>query len=149
MKLRRKREDPAAATRGKKNRHSGDFSFFANRRMEIHDVRPPPAGSDFDYITFPNGVPLVQQVYAVGQQQPHSMPVMDGGPAAVTPFKVIIRENGGNRLKSSRPVSSSVMNINGDYRHGNIVGDFRQQHQQQQQQPHSFHQDVRQLNQNV
>ena len=116
----------------------------------MHDVRSPPLSGgtgDFDYITFPNGVPLVQQVRVAGGQQPHSMPanVIDGG-SVVSPFKVIIRENGGgggrHNLMSSRPVSSSAMNINDNFRP--TAADFRPN-----QQPHSFQQDVRDLIQNV
>ena len=51
----------------KRNRHSGDFSFFSSSKSEQTNSSVSPTrgtdvkkGGDWAYITFPNGVPTVQ-----------------------------------------------------------------------------------------
>jgi hypothetical protein len=98
VRLRKRREEPnrqqqpqqqqndQAARR--KNRHSGDFAFFSPSRH----TSPPAASAngesggggrleeDFNYITFPNGVPLVQEVRVGGATAAgHSSPARGGG----------------------------------------------------------------------
>ena len=104
VKLRRKKEE--GQTR-KKNRHSGDFSFFANKKVEVQET--VNNRSDFDYITFPNGVPMLHELrVGAGLQQPASLdPLFIPSPA-----KVMLRDVPRRNLQSSRAVSSSAFNIN-------------------------------------
>ena len=118
VKLRRKKED---GTRGKKNRHSGDFSFFSSKKMELADSDAAnDLNGDFDYITFPNGVPCVTQL-RVGANAP---PPSD----EPTTTKVIMRESNGRRnLESSRAVSASAVNVNDKSALLNFQQDVREQ----------------------
>lgn len=138
VKLRRKREDGQQG-RKTKSRHSGDFSFFAGgRRGDLH-AEMVNNGGDFDYITFPNGVPFVHELRVArggGADQPLSMPAGE----SPNPVKVTIRENGGGgrrNLVTSRAVSASAVNI-----HQHCAVNNHQNHQQQQQQ---LQQDVRKI----
>ncbi len=117
VRLRKRREEPnrqqqpqqqqndQAARR--KNRHSGDFAFFSPSRH----ASPPAAAAngesgggrleeDFNYITFPNGVPLVQEVRVGGATAGHSSPARGGGltqqqhPIRVTMRDINIKEWG-------------------------------------------------------
>ena len=104
VKLRRKKEE--GQTR-KKNRHSGDFSFFANKKVEVQET--VNNRSDFDYITFPNGVPMLHELrVGAGLQQPTSLDHL----FIPSPAKVMVRDVPRRNLQSSRAVSSSAFNIN-------------------------------------
>ena len=81
-----------AADRGRLlSRHSGDFGHFnAASKMEL---APPPQGGhgghptddDWAYITYPNGVPTVQEVRELAASDASEMPKR-------TPVKVVTRE---------------------------------------------------------
>ena len=66
----KKSEGSAAAGNGgkKRNRHSGDFSFFSSKSEQTNSSVSPTRGGDvkkggdWAYITFPNGVPTVQDI---------------------------------------------------------------------------------------
>ena len=70
------------------SRHSGDFGHFnAASKMEL---APPPQGGhptddDWAYITYPNGVPTVQEVRELAASDASEMPKR-------TPVKVVTRE---------------------------------------------------------
>ena len=117
----RKRKDEAgsgAAAARRNNRHSGDFSFFPAGRAERRESGPAwqtetgrLGEPDWNYITFPNGVPLVQEV-KIGM---NSNSQKEAGPA---PVKVTMREAPAltpikqrSNLNANRVVSASVMNI--------------------------------------
>ena len=65
VRLRKRRDDVTQPGR-KINRHSGDFSYFAPRKEEIPvktcDIQAQRDTGDWNYITFPQGVPAVQEV---------------------------------------------------------------------------------------
>ena len=105
------------------NRHSGDFSYFAPRKEEILvkscDIQAQRDTGDWNYITFPQGGPAVQEVKIDLPRQHHSQHHLQHhhqkqpGPVKVTMREglnvpqVKLRTN----LNSSRGVSASVMNI--------------------------------------
>ena len=64
VRLRKRRDDVTQPGR-KINRHSGDFSYFAPRKEEILvktcDIQAQRDTGDWNYITFPQGVPAVHQ----------------------------------------------------------------------------------------
>jgi hypothetical protein len=70
VRLRTKKSE-AASNPGngkKRNRHSGDFSFFSSKSEQANSSVSPTRGGevkkggDWAYITFPNGVPTVQDI---------------------------------------------------------------------------------------
>ena len=146
VKLRRRNKDdygaPASGNyqalnaRNKKNRHSCDFSVLNDRSQSVNYLQ-----NDFDYITFPNGVPVVHGLCVTGEDISDATEIVDGsgllsytpGPPR-QPHQSLVNNNGdingaGRRqrsttsvvhithrdfpqhLKYSRPVSSSAMNI--------------------------------------
>jgi len=132
VRLRKRRDDVNQPGR-RKNRHSGDFSFFSPRKEEaVKDddfnrlSDKSDSEGDWNYITFPNGVPIVQEV-KIGMDS-----TKENGP---TPVKVTMREvpamtpvKARSNLNTSRAVSASVMNIqeqqiaqrkSGDFSHFN------------------------------
>jgi hypothetical protein len=91
VRLRKRRDDPNHGDHQlngpqqqearRKNRHSGDFAFFSPSRH----ASPPANGGgnagleeDFNYITFPNGVPVVQEVRVGGATANSSSPARGG-----------------------------------------------------------------------
>ena len=90
----KKSENPGIPGNGKKrNRHSGDFSFFSSKsdqhQQPAASVSPTRGGTevktggDWAYITFPNGVPTVQDIKTnvgpVSQKEAVAVPLR--GPA--------------------------------------------------------------------
>ena len=115
------------------NRHSGDFSYFALRKEEIPvktcDIQAQRDTGDWNYITFPQGVPAVQEVkidlprhHQPGHHQPGPLKVTMRDGLGVNHVK--LRTN----LNSNRGVSASVMNIQDHQHHQNYrkSGDFSQ-----------------------
>jgi len=165
VKLRRRREDVGLKSgggvgnlAGKKNRHSGDFSFFSNKRMEIHDASAVNnngqvvaaagirSGGDFDYISFPansGGVPVVHELRVAGATHHQPMSMLETSSAMnsrASQVQVIVRETAGgrcNNIKSAKAMSSSAINI-ADNGVNAVVNNNA---------PH-FHQDVRRRNHN-
>ena len=103
------------------NRHSGDFSYFAPRKEEILvkacDSQAQRDTGDWNFITFPQGVPAVQEVkidlprHHHNQHQPGAVKVTMRDGLGVNQVK--LRTN----LNSSRGVSASVMNIQDHHQH--------------------------------
>ena len=112
VRLRKRRDDPQLQhhqqpgdqqqARRKNHRHSGDFAFFSpNRHASPPADRDSGAslGEDFNYITFPNGVPIVHEVRVGGankggvapqqQQQQHQ----HNNPIRVTMRDINIKES--------------------------------------------------------
>eukprot|EP00090_Calanus_glacialis_P014255 TRINITY_DN22_c0_g1_i1.p1 TRINITY_DN22_c0_g1~~TRINITY_DN22_c0_g1_i1.p1 ORF type:complete len:697 (-),score=130.01 TRINITY_DN22_c0_g1_i1:386-2476(-) len=128
VRLRKRRDDVNQPGR-RKNRHSGDFSFFSPRKEEVvkdDDFNrlsdKSDSEGDWNYITFPNGVPIVQEV-KIGMDA-----TKENGP---TPVKVTMREvpamtpvKPRSNLNSSRAVSASVMNIQEQHIAQRKSGDF-------------------------
>ena len=123
VRLRKRRDDVSQPGR-KINRHSGDFSYFSPRKEEIlvktGDTERPRETGDWNYITFPQGVPVVQEVKIdlphhnhYHHHHHHNHQPGAGGPVKVTMRdgltvnQVKMRSN----LNSSRAVSASVINI--------------------------------------
>jgi len=84
-------------------RHSGDFSFFQHNNahsgaMASANVADSPDanggdGGDWAYITFPNGVPTVQDIRTNAERmEAVAASACPTGPAAATPVKVVTRE---------------------------------------------------------
>ena len=147
VKLRRRnKDDPGAASggnyqamnaRSKKNRHSCDFSVLNDRSQSVNYLQ-----NDFDYITFPNGVPVVHGVCVTGDDISDALNAGSGGMPSVQsipassqhqPFvnggaggrrqrsttsvvHITTHNNSPQHLKYSRPVSSSAMNIHHQHR---------------------------------
>ena len=91
----------------KRNRHSGDFSFFNHKLTaspteakekatanESADEKSSDGGGDWAYITFPNGVPTVQDIKTNG-------PVPNGITGQAHPVKVVTRDVPGVQLPLS------------------------------------------------
>jgi len=128
VRLRKRRDDVNQPGR-RKNRHSGDFSFFSPRKEEsvndeeLHRLSDKSdSEGDWNYITFPNGVPVVQEV-KIGMDS-----TKENGP---TPVKVTMREvpamtpvKPRSNLNSSRVVSASVINIQEQHIAQRKSGDF-------------------------
>ena len=98
----KKSENPVNPGNGKKrNRHSGDFSFFSSKSEQQPNTSVSPTrggagevkkGGDWAYITFPNGVPTVQDIKTnvgpVSQREavlPIRAPPNPGGAAMLMP----------------------------------------------------------------
>ena len=65
------------------SRHSGDFSYFSAAKMEL-----PPQNTDHEdwaYISYPNGIPAVQEIREVDGRSSANLPKR-------TPVKVVTRE---------------------------------------------------------
>lgn len=70
VRLRTKKSDGGSnpGNGKKRNRHSGDFSFFSSKSEQNNSSVSPTRGTDvkkggdWAYITFPNGVPTVQDI---------------------------------------------------------------------------------------
>lgn len=107
VRLRKKKESEALGAK-KRNRHSGDFSFFSSkleavgqRHSKMVETTEKEDEDDWAYITFPNGVPSVQEIKTnVGS---NGQPVQTTTPASAvvaqsngepvrTPVKVVTRE---------------------------------------------------------
>ena len=140
VRLRKRRDDVTQPGR-KINRHSGDFSYFAPRKEEILvktcDIQAQRDTGDWNYITFPQGVPAVQEVKTdVPPRHQHQAPGHHNNHQHQPgPVKVTMRDGLGvnhvklrTNLNSSRGVSASVMNIQDHQHHQNYrkSGDFSQ-----------------------
>ena len=146
VRLRKRRDDVTQPGR-KINRHSGDFSYFSPRKEEIQvktcDTQQPNRQADrgregdWNYITFPHGVPPVQEVKIdLPHHSHHHHHHHNHQPGAGAPVKVTMRDGLGvnhvklrSNLNSSRAVSASVMNIPEHQRHSHYCrksGDFSQ-----------------------
>lgn len=84
----------------KKNRHSGDFSFFKSQQNN-HDsaaaekvgVAEAKKGGDWAYITFQNGVPTVQDIKTnVGPVGPVGVALVNGATPTPRPVKVVTHQ---------------------------------------------------------
>ena len=126
VRLRKRRDDVSQPGR-KINRHSGDFSYFSPRKEEILvktcDIERSRETGDWNYITFPHGVPVVQEVKIDLPHQPHHQP-HHHQPGAGAPVKVMMRDGMSvnqvklrSNLNSSRAVSASVINIQEHQQH--------------------------------
>jgi len=124
VKLRGRRDNPEAGR--KINRHSGDFSLFSSRKEaepqtsrneHMEDVgheKSDSDGDDWDYITFPNGVPSIQEVKT-------SINHVERERNSQTPLKVTMREvpvmtqvNQRSNNTSKNITSASIVNLNSD-----------------------------------
>jgi len=111
VRLRKRRDDPTPShlnpqqpqqqhneqAARRKNRHSGDFAFLSPSRHASPPATNCESGrleEDFNYITFPNGVPLVQEVRVGGATAGHNnsgSPVR-GGVTQQHPIRVTMRD---------------------------------------------------------
>ncbi len=85
----------------KRNRHSGDFSFFKHQNntqspaphSEETEVDGRKDGGDWAYITFQNGVPTVQDIKTnvgpVSAREPVGVVINGSGPPMPRPVKVV------------------------------------------------------------
>lgn len=131
----RKKKDESNQGGKKKNRHSGDFGFFSpkaadGRREQVQaherNARKTDDLGDWNYITFPNGVPTVHEL----KTNINSANLPGVKEPLATPVKVTMREVPGmtpvkprTNLNSCKAVSSSVMNVNrqsGDFTQMNL-----------------------------
>lgn len=127
VRLRKRRDDVNQVGR-RQNRHSGDFAFFSptkeneenNHAMRgdkysVHNSNYPDC-DQWNYITFPNGVPNVQEVKIdsdmptqEGVLSPTSVKVMMKEVPWISPVKAF------SNVSSSGPLSGSVLNIREHY----------------------------------
>jgi len=141
VRLRKRRDDVTAPGRRKNQRHSGDFSYFppSERRKEEEGERSDFEG-DWNYITFPNGVPNVKEIHTEGQSNRHVAPGSGQSPTnrgLAAPI-VMLRPQGSSPVKlrtnltNCRPMSSSVLNVResppGAGGHPRKSGDFSSQY---------------------
>jgi len=129
----RKKKDETNQGGKKKNRHSGDFAFFSPkaaevRREQVQNAKKSDDLGDFNYITFPNGVPTVHEL----KTNINSVNMSGVKEPLATPVKVTMREVPGmtpvkprTNLNSCKAVSSSVMSIHHD-QNKRQSGDFSQ-----------------------
>ena len=132
VRLRKRRDDVTQPGR-KINRHSGDFSYFAPRKEEVLvktcDIQAQRDTGDWNYITFPQGVPAVQEVridlprhqhphHPQQHQHHHQHHQHQQQQQQPCPVKVTMRDGLGvnqvklrTNLNANRGVSASVMNI--------------------------------------
>lgn len=106
VRLRSKKVVSEAANAKKRNRHSGDFSFFKHNHPAVHqntainngfedETDGKKEGGDWAYITFQNGVPTVQDIKTnvgpVSAKEPvgHHHVVVNGATPIPRPVKVI------------------------------------------------------------
>lgn len=93
VRLRSKKTSEAVTK--KRNRHSGDFSFFKHQNQPVTTAPPPmedeqKEGGDWAYITFQNGVPTVQDIKTnVGPVSAREPVVVNGATPTPRPVKVI------------------------------------------------------------
>ena len=99
----------------KRNRHSGDFSFFKHQNShsgttEIDEPDTKKEGGDWAYITFQNGVPTVQDIKTnvgpVSAKEPVGV-VVNGATPVPRPCKVV------NHMPSGMP--SAYKRVSGDF----------------------------------
>ena len=117
----------------KRNRHSGDFSFFNHKNAiqeskdtkgEDADEKSSDGGGDWAYITFPNGVPTVQDIKTNGSPNPENG--APSGPDGAQPVKVVTRDVPGINFPLGGPASLYGLPENGLPNHRPASGYLRE-----------------------